>query len=74
MTIETFEKAKKLREEIGRLSSIRNALKNKDAELNIVDWTRVTIKSGSNIHEEMVSMFDSMINSMESEFEKLGEI
>lgn len=74
MTVENFEKAKKLREEIGRLNSIKNNLSKNDAVLHINNGFMVPVKFGSQIHVEMIHMFDTMINDMDETFKGLGEI
>lgn len=74
MTIENFEKGKKLREEIGRLNSIKNNLSKNDAVLNISNGFMVPVKLGSQIHDAMICMFDAMINDMDETFNGLGEI
>ena len=73
MTIEAFEKAKKLREEIGRLNAIKKSLSEHDAELNIFQGYTVSINRNSSLHEGFMMMLQTMINSLEIEFEQLGE-
>ena len=74
MTIENFEKGKKLREEIGRLNSIKNNLSKNDAVLNISNGFMVPVKLGSQIHVEMICMFDTMVKNLENEFKGLGDM
>ena len=74
MTIENFEKGKKLRDEIGRLNSIKNNLSKNDAVLHISNGFMVPVKLGSQIHDAMICMFDTMINDMDETFKGLGEI
>ena len=72
MTIEVYENAKKLREEIGRLNAIKKSLSEHDAELNIFQGYTVSIKRNSALHEGVMMMLQTMINSLEIEFEQLG--
>lgn len=74
MTIENFEKGKKIREEISRLNSIKNNLSKNDAVLNISNGFMVPVNLGSDIHDAMICMFDTMINDMDETFKGLGEI
>ena len=74
MKLENFEKAVKLRDEIGRLNSIKNNLSKNDAVLNISNGFMVPVKLGSQIHVEMIDMFDTMVKNLENEFKGLGEI
>lgn len=74
MTVENFEKGKKLREEIGRLNSIKNNLLKNDAVLHIDNGFMVPVKFGSQIHTEMIHMFDMMISGMETAFKELRDI
>ena len=73
MTIESYEKAKKIRDEIGRLHAIVNSLQEHNAELNIYQGYTVQIKLDSELHRGILGVFGSMIISLETEFEKLGE-
>lgn len=74
MTVENFEKGKKLREEIGRLNSIKNNLLKNDAVLHIDNGFMVPVKLGSQIHAEMIDMFDTMVKNLENEFKGLGDM
>lgn len=74
MKLENFEKAKKLRDEIGRLNSIKNNLAKNDAVLHISNGFMVPVNLGSEIHDAMICMFDEMINDMDETFKGLGEI
>jgi hypothetical protein len=73
MTIENYEEAKKLREEISRLHAIVNSLQEHDAELNIHQGYTVQIKRDSELHRGIMGVLASMIIQLETEFEKLGE-
>lgn len=74
MTIESYEKAKKLRDEIGRLNSIKNNLAKNDAVLHINNGFMVPVNLGSQIHDAMICMFETMISDMDETFKGLGGI
>ena len=74
MKLENFEKAKKLRDEIGRLNSIKNNLSKNDAVLHISNGFMVPVNLGSQIHDAMICMFDTMISGMETAFKELRDI
>ena len=74
MKLENFQKAVKLRDEIGRLNSIKNNLAKNDAVLHISNGFMVPVNLGSQIHDAMICMFDMMINDMDETFKGLGEI
>ena len=74
MKLENFEKAKKLRDEIGRLNSIKNNLSKNDAVLHINNGFMVPVNLGGQIHDAMICMFDTMVKNLENEFKGLGDM
>lgn len=73
MTIEVYENAKKIREEIGRLNAIKKSFANHDAMLRISNGYDVPIRVNDDIHNSLMMAINLMINSLEIEFEQLGE-
>ena len=71
MTIEVFGKAKKLREEIGRLNAIKKSLSEHDAVLRISNGYDVPIRVNDNIHNSLMTAINLMIDSLEEQFENL---
>ena len=71
MTIEVYENAKKLREEIGRLNAIKKSLSNHDAVLRISNGYDVTIRVNEDIHKSLMTTINLMIGFLEGQFENL---
>ena len=71
MTIEVYENAKKIREEIGRLNAIKNSFANHDAVLRISNGYDVPIRVNDDIHDSLMTTINLMIGSLEGQFENL---
>lgn len=71
MTIEVYENAKKLREEMDRLNAIKNSLSKHDAVLSILNGYDVPIRVNDDIHNSLMTTINLMIGSLEGQFENL---
>lgn len=73
MTIETFEKAKELKEKIDRLYVFKNILSEYCGDFNLHRGYMVQICLDGALYQEIEDALQAMIDFMESEFEKLGD-